>query len=43
MTLKRTVPLLAGSNAFGGNCFAVSPAGQHIAAPSASSGGGSGY
>ena len=32
-----------GLNAFGGNWFAVSPAGQHIAAPAASSGGGSGY
>ena len=31
-----------GLNAFGGNWFAVSPAGQHIAAPAASSGGGGG-
>ncbi|HYX75631.1 MAG TPA: hypothetical protein VE757_00520, partial [Gaiellaceae bacterium] len=30
-----------GLNAFGGNWFAVSPAGQHVAAPAASSGGGS--
>ena len=32
-----------GLNAFGGSWFAVSPAGQHIAAPAASSGGGGGY
>jgi predicted lipoprotein with Yx(FWY)xxD motif len=32
-----------GLNAFGGNWFAVSPAGNQVSAPAASSGGGSGY
>jgi len=32
-----------GLNAFGGNWFALSPAGNQVSAPAASSGGGSGY
>jgi len=32
-----------GLNAFGGNWFAVSPAGNQVSAPAASSGGGGGY
>jgi predicted lipoprotein with Yx(FWY)xxD motif len=32
-----------GLNAFGGSWFAVSPAGQQVSAPAASSGGGGGY